>query len=98
MDNTIKDKQQEGDKNLNLEKIEKNNTTKTWIRSGLFYGLFMLISMEIIFPLIENKEISQKRILIGVPIWLICGLAWGLIMKWWMKKQAKINKEYNELE
>ena len=46
MDNTIKDKQQEGDKNLNLEKIEKNNTTK-WIRSGLFYGLFMLISMKL---------------------------------------------------
>lgn len=93
------DKQPERYKNLNLDLdiIEKKNTTKNWLKSGLFFGLFMFVTMQIIFPLIENKKITQKSILIGIPIWLICGLGWGLTMKWWMNKKGKENKAHNKV-
>lgn len=90
-------KQADRYKNLNLEIIEKKNTTKNWLKAGLFFGLFMFAIMQIIFPWIENKEITQKSILIGIPLWLISGLAWGLIMKWWMNKKGKVNTAHNKM-
>jgi hypothetical protein len=81
------DKQPERYKNLNLEIIEKKNTTKHWLKSALFFGLFMFVIMQILFPLIENKEITPKSILIGIPLWLFCGLGWAFTMKWWMNKK-----------
>ena len=81
------DKQPDRYKNLNLEIIEKKITTKHWLKSGLFFGLFMFVIMQILFPLIENKKITPKSILIGIPLWLICGLCWALTMKWWMNKK-----------
>jgi hypothetical protein len=83
------DKQPDRYKNINLEISEKKNSTKNWLKSGLFFGLFMFITMQILFPLIKNKEITQKSILIGIPLWLICGLVWGFTMKWWMNKKGK---------
>lgn len=83
------DNQPERYKNLNLEFDEKRNTTKNWLKSGLIFGLFMFVTMQIILPLIEYKEITQKSILIGIPMWLICGLLWGVTMKWWMNKKEK---------
>lgn len=76
-------------KDINLEIPEKKNSTKNWLKSGLLFGLLMFISMKIIFPLIENNEISQKSILIGLPLSLIGGLAWGYMMKRWMNKRGK---------
>jgi len=89
------DKQPERYRNINLEIPEKKNTTKNWLKSGLFFGLFMFVFMLIIFPFIENKEITQKSILIGIPLWLICGLGWGLTMKWWMNRTGKENEAQN---
>ena len=91
------DKQPERYKNLNLEIIEKKNTTKNWLKRGLFFGLFMFVATQIIYPLIENKEITQKNILIGIPFWLICWLGWGLIMKWLMNKKGKENKTHDKV-
>lgn len=91
------DKQPDRYKNINLEIPEKKNSTKNWLKSGLFFGLFMFITMQIIFPLIENKEITQKSILIGIPLWLICGLGWGLTMKLWMNKKGKEKKAHNNV-
>ena len=91
------DKQPERYKNLNLEIIEKKNTTKNWLKRGLLFGLFMFVATQIIYPLIENKEITQKNILIGIPFWLICGLGWGLIMKRLMNKKGKENKAHDKV-
>ena len=89
------DRQPERYKNINLEIPQKKNTTKIWLRSGLIFGLLMYVTMSIIFPLIEREEITQKKLLIGIPIWLICGLGWGLTMKWWMNKKGKENTAHN---
>lgn len=53
--------------------------------------------MTIIFPLITQKEITQKSLLIGIPLWTICGLGWGYTMKVWMNKKGKINKSHNKV-
>jgi len=88
------DKQPERYKNLNLEIIEKKNTTKNWLKMGFFWGLFMYVFMIIILPLIKQEEISQKSMLIGIPIWLIGGLAYGFFMKIWMNRKGKQNKAH----
>lgn len=83
------DEQPERYKNLNLEIIEKKNTTRNWLKAGLYFGLLMFVTMEIVSPLIANKEITLKSIFIGIPLWTICGLAWGYTMKLWMNKKGK---------
>lgn len=88
------DKQPQRFENVNLEIAEKKNTTIHWLKSGLWVGLFMYVAMEIIFPVIDQKEITQKSLLIGIPFWLICGLGWGYTMKVWMNKKGKINKPH----
>jgi len=82
-------KQPERYRNINLEFTEKKNTTKNWLKSGLFFGLFMFIAMTFIFPLIEQEPITKKHILISIPIWLIAGLGWGYTMKIWMNRKGK---------
>lgn len=41
------------------------------------------------FPFDEGKEITQRSILIGIPVWLICGLCYGLTMSRWMNKKGR---------
>ena len=65
-------------KPLNLELSE---TKYQWLYAGLFFGLFMYVSMVIIFPLIKGENITQTRLLIGIPIWTLCGLWFGYTMK-----------------
>lgn len=76
-------------KNLNLEIAQKKNTTKRWLMSGLLFGFLMYLIMIIIYPLVLHEEITQRKLLIGIPIWLIFGLAWGYTMKAWMNKKGK---------
>jgi hypothetical protein len=70
------------------------NSKKNWIKTGLFFGLFMYIIMIIIFPLIEGEEITQRRLLFGIPFGLIGGLGFGYIMKIWMNKMGKENNNH----
>ena len=91
------DKQPERFRNINLEFPEKRNTTKRWLISGFFFGLFMFIGMVIINPTVKGDGITLKAVLIGIPLWLIGGLAWGLTMNGWMNKKGKENKAHNNV-
>ncbi|HHV03479.1 MAG: hypothetical protein WCQ69_07020 [Bacteroidales bacterium] len=91
------DKQPDRYKNINLEIPEKKNSTKNWLKSGLFFGIFMFVSVVIIYPLIKGSEITSKSILIGIPLWLICGLVWGYTNKILMNKKGKENKDHNNV-
>ena len=88
-------KQPDRYKNISLEIPEKINSTKNWLTSGLLWGLFMYVSMVLIYPMIRGVEITQKSILIGIPLWLIGGLGWGYTMKRWINKKGKENKAHN---
>ncbi len=90
------DKQPNRYKNLNLEFPIKKNTTKNWLKMGLFFGLFMYVIVTFLFPLIEQEQITRKSMLIGIPIWLIGGLGFGFFMKIWMNRKGKQNKAHNK--
>lgn len=83
------DKQPQRYSNINLKISDEKNTTKNWLKGGLFFALFMFVLMQLVFPLLDGREITLKSILIGIPIWLIAGLAWGYTMKAWMNKKGK---------
>jgi hypothetical protein len=52
-----------------------------WWYVGLRFGLSMFLFMTILLPLIMGEEISQRKLLLGIPIWLLAGLFFGIIMK-----------------
>ena len=52
-----------------------------WWLLGLLWGFFMYVFMTILFPIITVKEITQKELLINIPVWLIAGLLVGYITK-----------------
>ena len=52
-----------------------------WWLSGLIWGFLMYVSMVIIFPLIKGENITQKGLLIGIPLWTVGGLLFGYTMK-----------------
>lgn len=82
-------KQPERFENLNLQIDNNKNKTKNWLKTGLIFGVLMYVWMILLFPLILGEEITQKSMLIGIPIWLICGLLFGLTMKHWMNRKGK---------
>lgn len=73
--------------NLNIEEIKHENIS--WIKLGSFWGGFMYIFMIIVNPLIDGDEKTLKRILVGIPIWIIGGLGFGYMMKYLMGKKVK---------
>ena len=79
-------------KPLNLTYSEP--TKSQWFLFGVVFGVFMYVFMEILFPLIERESLTPKRLLIGIPIWLIAGLVFGLLTKWInRRKKIKIQTE-----
>ena len=64
------DKSMNNDKDLNLTQLKKSK----WWREGLSFGIFMYVSMEILYPLIAGKDITQKELLIKIPVWIILSL------------------------
>ncbi len=49
----------------------------------------MFVIMTFVWPAIEGDEISLKRILIGIPIWLIGGIGFGYSMRKNYKPEKK---------
>ena len=85
------EKQPQRFKNIDIKKVPNPYDKKSWIKTGLGWGLFMFIMMSIVFPLYDGSEINIKTILIGVVIWTISGLFFGYTMKLFFN--AKINKQ-----
>ena len=66
-----------------------------WIKIGLFWGVFMYIFTVVLLPLILREEITTRKMLINIPIWVITGLIFGF----WINRLAlKRNKEADESE
>jgi hypothetical protein len=79
-------------KPLNLTYTEP--TKSKYLLSGLLFGLFMYVFMTVLFPLIDGTGITQKGLLIGIPVWAIAGLVFGFIMK--IINRKKKEKKKNE--
>jgi len=79
-------------KPLNLIYTEPTKTQ--WLLVGLLFGLFMYVFMEVLLPFTQGENITQKRLLIGIPIWLIGGLLFGLMTKC-INRRKKENLTHN---
>lgn len=60
-----------------------------WIRIGLGWGLVMFIFMSLLWPYFLDEIFSWRRVVIGIPIWTLAGLAFGYSMKIFMGKTGK---------
>lgn len=54
---------------------------KSWIKFGLIWGVFMFLMMNIVFPLIDGNGLDIKRVLIGIPVWIVFGLIFGYVSR-----------------
>ena len=59
-----------------------------WLR-GMLFGLFMYVFMVILFPLIKGEALTQKGLLIGIPVWAVAGLVFGFTMTIINRKKIK---------
>lgn len=75
-------------KSVNLEIEEKKLSSKSWLRSGFFFGIFMFVSMVLVYPLFKGETITLERVVIGLPLWLVGGLVWGFTMKRWIRRKG----------
>ena len=66
--------------------MEKEITTKKYLIFGLAWGL----CMHVIMPLAIDSEITQYGFLVGITVWLTCGLACGFIMKLWTSSKRGV--------
>lgn len=69
---------------------------KKWIKHGLLWGLFMYVCMVFLFPYFEGEEITQRSILLSIPIWTLSGLGYGYMMKRFSDWQAKKASQASE--
>lgn len=59
------------------------NSWKYWITTGLVWGIFMFIIINLIFPFFTGGQIVWKNTLISLPLWIVSGLGFGVIMKFY---------------
>lgn len=59
---------------------------KSWIKFGLFWGMFMALVINILFPLFDGTEIVPLKVLVSIPFWLVGGLIFGYVSR---KKESK---------
>jgi hypothetical protein len=59
---------------------------KSWVKFGLFWGLFMAIFINVLFPLFDGTEIVLTKVLVSIPFWLLGGLIFGYVSR---KKEPK---------
>jgi hypothetical protein len=67
--------------NLDLQNVPNPFEGYGWIRQGLYWGLFMFVFFNVLFPLINGESLILRKVLFGIPICTIGGLAFGYTMK-----------------
>lgn len=56
------------------------------MKFGIFWGAFMALVLNVLFPLFDGEPLQPMKILISIPIWLIGGLIFGYVSR---KKEHK---------
>ncbi len=85
---------------LDLETVPRPFEGWGWVKHGIGWALFMYVIMVFLFPLSDGSEISWKKSLVSIPIWLIAGLIYGYTLKLIMRRKdssSKINAESSAL-
>jgi hypothetical protein len=62
---------------------------KAWIMIGLFWALGMVMFTSLLYPIVMGQEITAKRILIDVVVYLFAGLIFGFVINRFAKNKGK---------
>lgn len=74
---------------IDPEKVESPFSKQRWLWTGLLWGWATFVLVELIIgPLTGDAAISLKTFYIGIPIWTVTGLCFGLSMRWWEKRKS----------
>lgn len=76
----------EGQKQKFSRPLKRETASINWVNEGLWFGSFMFVFMELIFPLVQREGLILSKILIGIVVWTLGGLLFGYTMKKLMKK------------
>lgn len=72
---------------------------KPWIKQGIFWGVFMFISMNIILPVFNDEAIRIKTLIFSFFYWILGGLITGkLIEKIHRKSREEAKKQFDQLD
>ncbi len=85
-------KQPERYENIDIENIPNSFDKKSWIKTGLIWGVFMFLIMSIGLPYFGGQEITWKASLLGFVAWTIGGLVFGYTMKLFTNKTINTKK------
>jgi hypothetical protein len=59
-----------------------------WVINGLSWGAVMFTLMDFIMPWVRDGSIVLRQVLIGLPIWVVGGLAFGRFIHWIQQRNA----------
>lgn len=58
----------------------------SWIVTGLVWGVMMYVFSNLISYFMDG-EITKRKLIVGIPIWIIGGLIFGLVTRGVKRKQ-----------
>lgn len=58
---------------------------------GLGWATFMYLFMEVLLPISRDENIDSKKALIGIPVWILGGVLWAVITRYFTLRKAKRN-------
>lgn len=73
----------------NIQTISPATKYRHWFIEGMLFGILMFLFMEVLFPLIEGEEITLKKGLLRILIWLAGGMLFGYINKSYITYKGK---------
>ena len=54
---------------------------KNWIKFGLIWGVFMLLIINVGFPVYDGDKLDITRMVVSFPVWIIFGLIFGYVSR-----------------
>lgn len=75
---------------MNNKALSNAFDKKNWFKTGIFWGVFMFVTMSIIYPLLNKQALVLKHVLIEILIWLAAGIVMSFIMNMFMRVLIKI--------
>jgi choline-glycine betaine transporter len=54
---------------------------KKWVKWGLFWGTIMYVITIVLIPLLSGEGLLTRKLILGVPLWVVVGLILGRLFK-----------------
>jgi len=74
---------------IDLSTRQSDYDKKNWVVSGLSFGMLLYFAMAIVWPMIQGDLVDMKSLLRAAPIYIVGGLVYGYVMKWYMSRKGK---------